>query len=86
MFGFGLSKRVKELERELCSIKLSIAVIENEAKLAINQRYLPNYGVYQDGELTCRQAIEKIADHLGLKWQVDPAKPQTISLVKEKKK
>jgi hypothetical protein len=31
-------------------------------------------------------AIIAIASHLGLRFTLDPAKPQTITLVKEKKK
>jgi hypothetical protein len=42
--------------------------------------------MHKDGDIPTKEAIQMIANHLGLKFTVEPSKPQAIKLVKEKKK
>jgi len=79
MLWFGLKKRVQELEDK--SVTADKLVVGKEDRVGM-------WGLPYKADILVDQseAILAIASHIGLKFQVEPASPQSIALVKEKKK
>ena len=82
MFGFGLSKRVKELEKELAAIKKQISVVTHKEP----DGFWYSVPLHRECTIPVSKAVKMLMEHQKLEFKHNPEKktPESITLIKSK--